>query len=44
MPDRERSLQILEALAGGIDPISGEVFPSDSPYQQPEVIGLYFMP
>jgi hypothetical protein len=42
MPDRERSLQVLQALADGVDPVSGEVFPSDSPYQQPEVIRALF--
>jgi hypothetical protein len=31
-------LEILQALAAGTDPITGEVFPVDSPYNQPEII------
>lgn len=34
----ERSLEILTALAQGIDPTSGEVFPPDSPYQSVDVV------
>lgn len=29
---------ILEALANGVDPMTGEVFPAGSPYNRPEVI------
>jgi len=32
------ALEILKALADGIDPNTGEVFPDDSPYQQPKTI------
>ena len=32
------ALKILEALADGVDPFTGEVFPDDSPYQNPRVI------
>lgn len=42
MPDKECSLEILQALADGVDPVSGEMFPPDSPYQQPEVIRALF--
>jgi len=36
--DTERALRILEALADGVDPFTGEVFPDDSPYQNPQVV------
>jgi glutathione S-transferase len=32
------SLKILQALADGADPETGEVFPADSPYQRPQVV------
>ena len=31
--DTERAIEIVQALADGVDPYSGERFPSDSPYQ-----------
>lgn len=34
-----QALDILRALAAGTDPATGEVFPPDSPYQQPDVLG-----
>ena len=40
--DINQSIKILEALANGIDPTTGEKFPAHSPYNNPEVIrGLY---
>lgn len=36
------ALDILRRLAEGIDPATGEVYPSDSPYQQPQVIRALF--
>jgi hypothetical protein len=42
MQDNNRHLEMLQALAAGIDPITGEVFPADSPYNQPEVIRALF--
>jgi hypothetical protein len=33
-----RVKELLSLLAEGIDPVTGEVFPADSPYQQPEII------
>lgn len=42
MQDRQRHFTILEALASGIDPISGEVFETGSPYNHPEVIRALF--
>lgn len=31
------ALGIVKALADGVDPISGEVFPSDSPFQNAQI-------
>ncbi|MGQ7855235.1 hypothetical protein ACUN24_13455 [Pedobacter sp. WC2501] len=42
MQDNNRHLEILQALAAGTDPITGEVFPADSPYNQPEIIWALF--
>ncbi|EJL6985921.1 hypothetical protein NMT30_001754 [Vibrio cholerae] len=36
------ALKNVEALANGIDPISGEVLPESSPYNNPEVIRSLF--
>jgi len=30
------ALKIVEALADGFDPLTGEIFPPDSPYQNPQ--------
>ena len=30
------ALKIIEALADGFDPLTGEIFPPDSPYQNPQ--------
>lgn len=35
--------QIIEALAGGIDPATGEVLPDDSPVSNPHVIRALFI-
>jgi hypothetical protein len=42
MQDNNRHLEVLQALAAGTDPITGEVFPADSPYNQPEIIRALF--
>lgn len=42
MQDNNRHLEILQALAAGTDPITEEVFPADSPYNQPEIIRALF--
>jgi hypothetical protein len=42
MDDRQ-ALSIVSALAYGANPITGEMFPSDSPYQTPEVIRALFV-
>lgn len=38
----ESHLKIIEALANGIDPLTGEVLPSDSLHNNPEVIRALF--
>lgn len=40
--DNNRHLEILQALAAGTDPITGEVFPAESPYNQPQIIRALF--
>lgn len=43
MQDNHVHIEVLEQLAAGVDPATGEVFPPDSPYQQAAVIrALYF--
>lgn len=37
------ALGILSALANGVHPNTGEVFPPESPYQQPEVVRALFV-
>lgn len=32
------ALRIVRSLSEGVDPLTGEVFPTDSPYQNPEVV------
>ena len=41
--DIERALEILEPLTDGIDPLSGEFFPVNSPYQQPEIVRALYI-
>ena len=36
--DTERAIEIVQALADGVDPYSGERLPSDSPYQQADTV------
>ena len=35
----DRAIEIIQSLADGVDPYSGERFPSDSPYQQADLSG-----
>lgn len=39
---KTKIISILESLADGIDPASGEVFPGDSPYQNPDIVRALF--
>ena len=40
--DEEQAREILRTLANGIDPVTGEVLPDESPYNQPAVIRALF--
>jgi hypothetical protein len=42
MQDNNRHLEIRQALSTGTDPITGEVFPAGSPYNQPQIIRALF--
>ena len=39
----EKAKEIVSSLANGIDPVTGEVFPDDSPYNHPSVIRALFI-
>ncbi len=38
-----QAIEIIKALADGVDPITGEVFENDSPYQHPQIIRALFV-
>ena len=40
--DTHKHIEVLEALANGIDPITGEILPNQSPYNHPEIIRSIF--
>ncbi len=40
--ETSEAIRILQALAEGVDPSTGEVFPPGSPYQNPQVIRALF--
>lgn len=40
--DQDKTISIIEGLANGVDPITGEVLPATSPYNNPEVIRALF--
>lgn len=40
--EREQTLKILNALAQGVHPASGEKFAADSPYQHPDTVRALF--
>ena len=40
--DETRTVAILSALANGVNPLTGEIFGTDSPYQQTEVVRALF--
>jgi len=37
------ALAIVRSLANGVDPESGEVFPSDSTYQRPQIVRALYV-
>lgn len=41
--DEAKALHILAALADGINPLTGEVFPPDSPYQAADIVRSLFV-
>jgi hypothetical protein len=41
--DESKALAILSTLANGVNPLTGEVFPSDSPYQTADVVRALFL-
>jgi len=40
--ERQTATSILQALAHGIDPRTGEAWPADSPYQHPDTVRALF--
>ena len=40
--DDQHVLRVLTALANGMDPNTGEIYPPESPYQSPDVIRALF--
>ncbi|WP_181902170.1 hypothetical protein [Thalassotalea euphylliae] len=36
--EHDQIVETLSTLANGVDPATGEVFPQESPYNQPNVI------
>jgi len=40
--DYNTSLKIIQILSDGIDPVTGEVFPADSPYQNAHIVRALF--
>ena len=40
--ERAEALKIIQQLANGVDPHSGEVFRADSPYQHPDTVRALF--
>ena len=40
--DREQTLKILNALANGVHPATGEKFAADGPYQHPDTVRALF--
>jgi hypothetical protein len=37
-----KTLEIIKSLSQGVDPHTGEIYPSDSPYQYPDTIRALF--
>ncbi len=40
--ERSNALRIINSLANGVDPATGEIFPADSPYQHPDTVRALF--
>ena len=41
--DENKACGIVSALADGVNPITGEVFPADSPYQSPDIVRALYV-
>ena len=41
--EKQAALNIIQQLANGVDPHSGEVFRADSPYQHPDTVRALFI-
>lgn len=41
--DETKAFSIVSALADGVNPLTGEVFPADSPYQTADVVRALFL-
>lgn len=41
--DENKALTIVSALANGVNPWTGEIFPADSPYQTADVVRALFL-
>jgi hypothetical protein len=41
--DYNTALKIIQTLSDGIDPVTGEVFPADSPYQNAQIVRALFI-
>jgi hypothetical protein len=40
--DYNTALKIIQTLSNGIDPVTGEIFPTDSPYQNAQTVRALF--
>lgn len=41
--DETKALAVVAALANGINPLTGETFPPNSPYQSPDIVRALFV-
>jgi len=41
--DESKAHNIIAALANGVDPLTGKVFPADSPYQAPDIVRALYV-
>ena len=41
--DEAQALSIVSTLANGVNPVTGEIFPPDSPYQTADVVRALFL-
>jgi hypothetical protein len=41
--DESKALTIVSALANGVNPLTGEIFTTDSPYQSPDIVRALYI-